>query len=106
MLRAKKNIKIFRVYGFTLAEILLAAVLVGLSIVSLMAASGSFTNINGAALDLSTADFLIEQIRELTTELSVRDPETGTSTFGPEESLLSEYDDLDDFDSLVGLVYI
>ena len=84
--------------GFTLVEVLIAMVLVGLAIVSLVAANISFTKANGAATYLSTAEFLSEQIRELTTLLPVIDPQTGTSTFGPEESALIDYDDLDDFD--------
>lgn len=52
--------------GFTFIEVLIAIILVGLAIVSLVAANSSFTKANGAAADLSTAGFLIEQIRELT----------------------------------------
>ena len=52
--------------GFTLIEVLIAILLVGLAIVSLVAANNSFTQANGAGADLSTAEFLIEQIRELT----------------------------------------
>ncbi len=53
--------------GFSLIEVLIAIVLVGLAIVSLIAANNSFTQANAAGRDLSTAEFLIEQIRELTT---------------------------------------
>jgi len=52
--------------AFTFIEVLIAIILVGLAIVSLVAANSSFTKANGAATDLSTAGFLIEQIRELT----------------------------------------
>jgi prepilin-type N-terminal cleavage/methylation domain-containing protein len=85
--------------GFSLIEVLIAIVLVGLAIVSLIAANNSFTQANAAGRDLSTAEFLIEQIRELTTLLPVVDPNTGVSTFGPEVGeTLAGYDDLDDFD--------
>jgi len=85
--------------GFTLIEVLIAIILVGLAIVSLVAANISFTKANGAGADLSTAEFLLEQIRELTTLLPVIDPQTGTTTFGPETGeSLSNYDDVDDFD--------
>lgn len=50
--------------GFTLIEVLIAIILVGLAIASLVAANISFTKANGAGVDLSTAEFLIEQIRE------------------------------------------
>jgi prepilin-type N-terminal cleavage/methylation domain-containing protein len=50
--------------GFTLIEVLIAILLVGLAIASLVVANGSFTKTNAAATDLSTAEFLIEQVRE------------------------------------------
>jgi len=84
--------------GFSLIEALIAVMLVGLAIVSLLAANISFTIANGAGTELSTAEFLIEEIRELTTLLPVIDPQTATSAFGPEEATLANYDDLDDFD--------
>jgi len=84
--------------AFTLIEVLIATVLIGIAIASLVAANSSFTKANGAGTDLSTAEFLIEQVRELTTLLPVIDPDTGTTTFGPEEATLANYDDLDDFD--------
>ena len=85
--------------GFSLIEVLIAVLLVGLAIASLVAANGAFTKANGAGTDLSTAEFIIGQIRELTTLLPVIDPQSGVSTFGPEtgETLVG-YDDLDDFD--------
>jgi len=63
--------------GFSLIEVLIAVILIGLAITALLVASGSFTMANGAGTDLSTAEFLVEQIRELTA--------------------LLPYDDLDDF---------
>jgi prepilin-type N-terminal cleavage/methylation domain-containing protein len=85
--------------GFTLIEVLFAVMLIGLSIASLMAANAAFTKANGAGTDLSTAEFIIAQIRELTTLLPVIDPETELATFGPESGeTLAGYDDLDDFD--------
>lgn len=84
--------------GFTLVEVLIATILVGLAIASLVGANISLTRANGVGADLSTAEFLIEQFRELSTLLSVIDPNTGTGYFGSEETVLADYDDLDDFD--------
>lgn len=50
--------------GFTLIEVIIAIMLVGLAIVGIVAASGSLTTINGVGIEMSTAEFLIEQIRE------------------------------------------
>jgi prepilin-type N-terminal cleavage/methylation domain-containing protein len=85
--------------GFSLIEVLVAIVLVGIAIASLVAANISFTKANAAGTDLSTAEFLLEQVKELTVMLPVVDPNTGMSTFGPEagETVLADYDDLDDF---------
>ncbi|TKJ34981.1 MAG: hypothetical protein CEE38_16100 [Planctomycetes bacterium B3_Pla] len=84
--------------GFSLIEVLIAVVLVGIAIASLVASNIAFTKANAAGTELSTAEFLIEQIRELTTLLPVIDPETGDDIFGPETGeTLADYDDLDDF---------
>jgi prepilin-type N-terminal cleavage/methylation domain-containing protein len=85
--------------GFSLVEVMIAVMLVGLSITALVVASNSFTMANGVGADISTAEFLVEQIRELTTLLPVVDPQTTTTTFGPEEASLASYDDIDDFDT-------
>lgn len=52
--------------AFSLIEVLVAIILIGLAIASLLVANSSFTQANGAAANLSTAQFLIEQIRERT----------------------------------------
>ena len=52
--------------GFTLIEALFAAMLIGLVIAALAVSSGAATMVNGAGIDLSTAEFLIEEIREQT----------------------------------------
>jgi prepilin-type N-terminal cleavage/methylation domain-containing protein len=84
--------------GFTLVEVLIATILVGLSIYALLAANGAFSMVNGAGVDLTTAEFLAEQIRERTTVLPVVDPQNGTGTFGLEETNIVNADDLDDYD--------
>lgn len=52
--------------AFTLIEVMIATIFVGLAISALMAASGTYTMVNSAGLDLSSGEFLIEQIREMT----------------------------------------
>ncbi|MHC4231933.1 MAG: prepilin-type N-terminal cleavage/methylation domain-containing protein [Planctomycetota bacterium] len=52
--------------GFTLIEALIAAMLLGLVVAALAAASGAFTMANGYGVDLTTAEFLIEEMREYT----------------------------------------
>lgn len=57
--------------GFTLIEVLFAVLLVGLAIASLTAANYGYSKANGAAVDISTAEYLAEQIRELTATMTV-----------------------------------
>jgi len=85
--------------GFTLLDALLAVMLIGLAVAGLAASSGAFTQYNAAGVDLSTAEFLIEEIRELTAPLPAVDPTSGTATIGTEsgEIAVGNYDDLDDF---------
>jgi prepilin-type N-terminal cleavage/methylation domain-containing protein len=86
-------------YGFTFIEVLIATLLVGLAVAALLVANQAFTRTNDVGVDLSTAEFLTEEIRELMTLLPVVDPQTGSATFGPETGeTLAGYDDLDDFD--------
>lgn len=88
--------------GFTLIEALVAIFVIALTIVALMVSSQAFTMANVAGVDMSTAEFLIEEIRELTAVMPVIDPQTETDTFGPETGeTLTLYDDLDDFDNAV-----
>jgi prepilin-type N-terminal cleavage/methylation domain-containing protein len=98
--------------GFSLIEVLIATVLVGMAIAALVAANGSFSMANVAGADLSTAEFLVEQIRELTTMLPVVDPavppgvavtvlglEAGESFADLVNNPLDDVDDFDGFDS-------
>lgn len=59
--------------GFSLIEVLIAVVLVGLAVAALLGASRAFTIANASGADLSTAEFLVEQIRERTALLSFDD---------------------------------
>jgi len=52
--------------AFSLIEVLVAIILIGLAIASLLVANSSFTEANGVGTNLSTAQFLIEQIKERT----------------------------------------
>jgi type II secretory pathway pseudopilin PulG len=95
------EIRIMKKNAFTLIEALIAVILISLAIVSLLAANSAFTQANAAGTYLSTAEFLIEQIRELTALLPVVDPNSGTGVFGAEEPALADYDDLDDLDGKI-----
>ncbi|MFA6185781.1 MAG: type II secretion system protein [Phycisphaerae bacterium] len=60
--------------GFTLIEILVAVVLLGIAIAAIVGSNAAFSLQTSQAGELSTAEFLIEQIRELTALMPVNDP--------------------------------
>lgn len=86
--------------GFTLLEAMVATMLIAIGITAVFAANGALTRANAAGVTLSTAEFLIEQVRAMTDTLPASDPVSGTDTFGAEEASLNLYDDVDDFDGL------
>ena len=63
-MRNSKKIKLSSGCGFTLLEVLIATIFVGIAIAALLGANRSYTKVNGASIELSTAEFLLEQIRE------------------------------------------
>jgi len=85
--------------GFSLIEVLIAIILVGLVIASLVAANIVFTRTNAVGTELSTAEFLIEQIRERSVSASYDDlsslPHFDGVTFSP--PINSDGQDLTDF---------
>ena len=88
--------------AFTLIESLVATLLVGIAVAALLISTVSYTRANGFGIELSTAEFLIEEIKERTAELAVIDPQTKDVTFGAEEgeNWHTDYDDLDDYDNV------
>jgi prepilin-type N-terminal cleavage/methylation domain-containing protein len=90
-----------RKQAFTLVEILVAIVLIGIALVTIMTSNVSFSIANNYGTDLTTAEFLVEQIKEMTTMLPVSEPNVLLPSFGVETGeTLATYDDLDDFDGL------
>jgi prepilin-type N-terminal cleavage/methylation domain-containing protein len=71
--------------GFTLVEVLVAIFLVGLAVTALLVTNKALTQSNSAGLEISTAEFLIEQIKELTALLPVDDLDdfASASPFSP-----------------------
>lgn len=59
--------------GFTLIEVLFAAMLIGLVVAAIAVSSGAATMVNGVSIDMSTAEFLTEEIREQTAAVAFAD---------------------------------
>ena len=89
--------------GFTLIEVLVSAILIGVIVTAIVASGGLFNRANAVGIDISSSEFLAEEIREMLMTLPMTDPATGKTTFGPEvgENSAMLYDDVDDFDGAV-----
>lgn len=88
--------------AFTLIEVIIATIVIGLAVVALVGGNMAYSQTNGVAVQLSNAEFLIGQIREMMLRIPVVDPDTEDDTFGTEtgEYYVADYDDLDDFDAM------
>lgn len=86
--------------GMTLIETALATIIVGVGVLAIVIAQQSFHNQNAWANRAATATRLGNEIREMTLNLPRHDPVTGRVYWGaePNESLVDDFDDLDDFD--------
>lgn len=85
--------------GFTLIEVSLAMVIVGVGIVAMMQLLAVCTTQNRAGGEITVATLLAENIRETMAGLPLTDPIFGHGTFGAESGQsLAAYDDVDDFD--------
>ena len=89
--------------GFTLIEAALATVIIGTGVLAIVFAQQTFHEQNGWAQRSAVAMRLAGEIREMTINLPRHDPVTGTEYWGPEagETMLLDWDDVDDFDDAV-----
>jgi prepilin-type N-terminal cleavage/methylation domain-containing protein len=85
--------------GFSLIEVLIAAVLLGVCVAALMVSARSATQVNAAGNDVTQATYLLQEIREWTLKLpfSEANPAFADSAPGPDGSdTAGSVDDLDD----------
>ena len=93
--------------GFTLIEVLFAILLVGIAISAIVMSSQTFTQANGFGIELSTADFLIEEIRERTASTAFDDLPCFAGTYSPPQDV--EGNTLNNFTAFsqqVGVEYV
>jgi prepilin-type N-terminal cleavage/methylation domain-containing protein len=99
--------------GFTLIETALATVIIGVGVLALVESQQAFIKSNGWSTHAATANYLANEVRELTRRLPRHDPVNGLYSqtshgstsllgWGPEagESAVTDFDDIDDFDGL------
>ena len=65
--------------AFSLIEVALATIIVGIGILAVVAGLGAGSRVNDAGRDLTQAVFLADEIREWTVRLPFSDPNGGTS---------------------------
>jgi type II secretory pathway pseudopilin PulG len=82
-----KDNKLIAGKGFTLIEAMIATLLIGVAIVSLMVSSHAFTKVNSAGINLSTAEFLVEEVRERSALLEFDDLAAFAGTYSPPEDI-------------------
>ncbi len=91
--------------GFTLIEVAVTTILVGLAFVALMVAAGSATRINSTNRDLTQAVILAQEIREWTLHLPFSDPDPGDQGNPPGPDGSDPQDFIDDLDDLMNITY-
>jgi len=89
--------------GFTLVEAALATAVIGIALVSLLAALRSGTRTNEASRNLTQAVFVAQEIREWTLRLPFEDPEEPGEVPGSEEG--NPQTIVDDLDDLMGVTF-
>lgn len=73
--------------GFTLIEAMIATLLLAVAIIALMVSNQAFTQVNSAGINLSTAEFLIEEVRERTASLEFNELPAFAGTYSPPEDI-------------------
>jgi prepilin-type N-terminal cleavage/methylation domain-containing protein len=82
-----KDNKLIADKGFTLIEAMIATLLIGIAIVSLVVSSQAFTRVNSAGINLSTAEFLVEEVRARTAPIDFDNLAAFAGTYSPPEDV-------------------
>ena len=91
--------------GFSLAEVVVATVLIGLGIVALLGATVAGTRSNDAGLRITQAVFLAQEIREWTLGLPFSDLDSGDAANPPGPDGSDPQVFVDDLDDLMNVTY-
>jgi len=91
--------------GFTLIEVAVATILVGLALTAMMVSAASNTRVNDAGTKLTQAELLAQETREWTLSLPFRDQDVGDrdNPPGPDGSDPQVW--VDDLDDLMNVTY-
>jgi len=91
--------------GFSLIEVAVATVIIGLGVVALVATTMSNTRTNDAGKKYSQAVFLAQEIREWTLKLPFSDPDPGDQDNPPGPDGSDPQTFVDDLDDLMTVTY-
>lgn len=91
--------------GFTLIEVAVATVIVGIGVTALMVAAGSATRVNDAGRELTQAVFLTQELREWTLRLPFSDPDPGDQGNPPGPDGTDPQTFVDDLDDIMNVTY-
>jgi len=91
--------------GFSLVEVAVATVIVGVGVTALMTALAAGTRTNRAGQELTQAVFLAQEIREWTLNLPFSDPDPADASNPPGPDSTSPQVFVDDLDDLMNVVY-
>jgi prepilin-type N-terminal cleavage/methylation domain-containing protein len=89
--------------GFTLVEIMVSVVLLGVGITAVLYGMGVSHNTANEGRWVLVSGDLASYVKQYSKSLSFSEPGTGESNFGPEtgETGFDDYDDIDDLDGIV-----
>ncbi len=73
--------------GFSLIEAIVASVIIGLAVVGLLLSSGSLTKVNAAGIEISTAEFLIEEVKSRCASMGYDDLPAFAGTYSPPQDI-------------------
>ena len=91
--------------GFTLIEVVVATVLVGLALTAMMVSVRSNTRVNDAGTKLTQATFIAQEIREWTLTLPFSDQDVGDRDNPPGSDGSNPQVWVDDLDDLMNVTY-
>ena len=69
--------------GFTLIEVAVAIIVVGIAVVALMTAVAAGTRVSGADMNITQAAFIVQELREWTLRLPFSDPDASDALNPP-----------------------
>ena len=91
--------------GFTLLEVLMTAIILGVCITALMAGMASNSQVNSAGSEISQAVLFAQDIREWTMSLPFRDPDPAEASNPPGPDGSSPQVFVDDLDDLMNVTF-